>query len=143
LRRWKTPWSSPGQKGDDIAPRFYAARVALTAVPPHVILNFEVIMDTKIKSTMCENEIILTIPEYIAEKCRQNGFEVQKDLKQCLAVRLYQNSIVSIGKAAELAGMDRVEFEYFLSNNNIPISNLTLGDIMADVEKLKDIKAVS
>ncbi|MHC6203769.1 UPF0175 family protein [Breznakiellaceae bacterium SP9] len=77
------------------------------------------------------------------EKCENRGFDIQTDLKQCLAVRLYQSSLVSIGKAAELAGMDRIPFEYFLSNNRIPISNLSLDAVLADAEKIKNIPAVS
>jgi predicted HTH domain antitoxin len=100
-------------------------------------------METIIEAAVQDNKIILELPENIMQGCKEAGFDIQNDIKKCLAVRLYQKSLVSIGKAAELAGMDRVDFEYYLSNNRIPISNLSLEDIMADVEKLKNTRAAS
>ncbi|GHU49636.1 hypothetical protein FACS1894200_08500 [Spirochaetia bacterium] len=86
-------------------------------------------MDSQIESSLQHNILTFIVPPAIIEKC--------------LAVRLYQSSLVSIGKAAELAGMDRIAFEYFLSNNRIPISNLSLDTILADAQKIKDMQAVS
>jgi predicted HTH domain antitoxin len=54
-----------------------------------------------------------------------------------LAVKCYQRSLLSIGKAAELAGMDKVDFEIYLSENKIPVSNLDYSDVYGDLEKLK------
>ena len=54
-----------------------------------------------------------------------------------LAVKCYQLSMLSIGKAAELAGMSRVNFETYLSENKIPVSNLDCSDVPDDLEKLK------
>ena len=54
-----------------------------------------------------------------------------------LAVKCYQLSMLSIGKAAELAGMSRVNFETYLSENKIPVSNLDYSDVSGDLEKLK------
>jgi predicted HTH domain antitoxin len=44
--------------------------------------------------------------------------------------------LLSIGKAAELAGMSKVNFEIHLSENKIPISNLDYSDISSDLKKL-------
>ena len=54
-----------------------------------------------------------------------------------LAVKCYQRSLLSIGKAAELAEMRRVNFEIYLSENKIPVSNLDYSDVSGDLEKLK------
>jgi len=45
--------------------------------------------------------------------------------------------LLSIGKAAELAEMSRVNFEIYLSENKIPVSNLDYSDVSGDLEKLK------
>jgi predicted HTH domain antitoxin len=58
-------------------------------------------------------------------------------MKRYLAILLYQNSAVSIGKAAQLAGMGRTAFEYYLSHNNIPISNLSFEEVMQDAAQVK------
>jgi hypothetical protein len=39
--------------------------------------------------------------------------------------------------------MNRGDFEIFLSENQIPISNLTIADVMADIEKLKSHRQAS
>ncbi|MDR1904809.1 MAG: UPF0175 family protein, partial [Treponema sp.] len=67
--------------------------------------------------------------------------DIQKELKLYLAINLYQKALISIGKAAEISGLSRADFEIFLSDNKIPISNLTIADVMADIEKIKNLKA--
>jgi predicted HTH domain antitoxin len=54
-----------------------------------------------------------------------------------LAAKCYQRSLLSIGKAAELAGMSKAKFEIYLSENKISVSNLDYEDISGDLEKLK------
>lgn len=51
------------------------------------------------------------------------------------AVKHYQRSMLSIGKAAELAGMSRVDFELYLSENKISLSNLDFSDVSGDLKK--------
>jgi predicted HTH domain antitoxin len=58
----------------------------------------------------------------------------EQELKQYLAVKLYQNQSVSIGKAAEIACMDTIEFQYCLAAQKIPISNLSFEQVMADAD---------
>jgi predicted HTH domain antitoxin len=61
----------------------------------------------------------------------------EREAKRLIATKLYLDESVSIGKAAEIAGMDRVAFETYLSARQIPISLLTFEDVMADVEKIR------
>tara|TARA_R110002049_G_scaffold307706_1_gene508994 strand:+ start:2407 stop:2667 length:261 start_codon:yes stop_codon:yes gene_type:complete len=67
--------------------------------------------------------------------------ESEKDLKNrikiTLAIQLYKLQKLTIGKAAQLSGLSRFEFEKELSKNKISISNLTKEDILNDIEKLK------
>ena len=67
--------------------------------------------------------------------------ESEKDLKRrikvILAIQLYELQKLTIGKAAQLSGLSRLDFENELSNNKIPISNLTEQDVLRDIEKLK------
>lgn len=53
-----------------------------------------------------------------------------------LAIQLYKLKKLTIGKAAQLAGLNRFEFEQELSKNEIPVSNLTESDVLKDIEKL-------
>ena len=59
------------------------------------------------------------------------------DIKLSLAIRLYRLQKLTIGKASQIAGLSRFEFETMLSENEIPISNLTMDDVMKDFQKLK------
>ncbi len=61
------------------------------------------------------------------------------DMKHYTAAFLFQKGKLTIGKAAELAGMSRIEFEQFLGNNRLPISNLTIDDIHNDLDLLENI----
>jgi predicted HTH domain antitoxin len=100
-------------------------------------------MDMQIETTLQENEIILKIPQDLEGICREAGSGLGEDLKLYLAINLYQKSLISIGKAAQISGMDRGGFEMFLSENQIPVSNLTIADVMADIEKIKKFRRAS
>lgn len=65
-----------------------------------------------------------------------NKREPEKDIKLAIAIYLYQAQKLSIGKASQLAGFSRLGFENFLSENQIPVSNLSLEEIMNDAQKL-------
>lgn len=59
--------------------------------------------------------------------------------RQLLAVRFYQERVLSLGKAARLAGMDRWDFIEFLSTNQVPVidhSEEELAVEFAAVERL-------
>jgi predicted HTH domain antitoxin len=65
----------------------------------------------------------------------------EQETKRLIATKLYLDESVSIGKAAEIAGMGRVAFETWLSSRQIPISLLALEDVMADAEKIRKLQA--
>lgn len=54
-----------------------------------------------------------------------------------LAIQLYRKQKVTLGKAAQIAGLSRLAFENLLAENNTPISNLGIKDLLSDVEKLR------
>jgi predicted HTH domain antitoxin len=63
--------------------------------------------------------------------------EIKQRIKISLAIRLYKLQKLTIGKAAQVAGLSRLQFETLLSENEISISNLTIEDVIYDIEKLK------
>jgi len=75
------------------------------------------------------NDILLALNE--SEK------DLKSRIKVTLAIQLYKLQKLTIGKAAQLSGLSRFEFEKELSKNKISISNLTKEDILNDIEKLK------
>ena len=81
--------------------------------------------------------ITINIPSDILLALNETEAELQERIKISLAMRLYRLQKLTIGKAAQLSGLSRFEFETMLSDNNIPISNLTISDVMKDSQKLK------
>jgi predicted HTH domain antitoxin len=86
-------------------------------------------MNTQIISIDLPSDILLALNETEAE--------LKQRIKTSLAMRLYKLQKLTIGKAAQLSGLPRFEFETLLSENEIPISNLTIRDVMDDSKKIK------
>jgi predicted HTH domain antitoxin len=81
--------------------------------------------------------ITIDFPSDILLALNATEAELKHSIKTSLAMRFYRLQKLTIGKAAQLSGLSRFEFETLLSENEIPISNLTLGDVMDDIQKLK------
>lgn len=86
-------------------------------------------MSTQTISVDFPNDILLALNE--------SESDLKKRIKLTLAIHLYKLQKLTIGKAAQLSGMTRFEFEKELSKNKISISNLNEEDILSDIEKLK------
>jgi predicted HTH domain antitoxin len=63
--------------------------------------------------------------------------ELKQNIRTSLAMRSYKLQKLTIGKAAQLSGISRFEFETLLSENEIPISNLTIDDVINDSKKFR------
>ena len=81
--------------------------------------------------------ITIDLPSDILLALNITETELKYNIKTSLAMRLYKMQKLTIGKAAQLSGLSRFEFETLLSENEIPISNLTFSDVMDDNQKLK------
>ena len=81
--------------------------------------------------------IEVELPSDILLALNEDELGVQKEIKLSYAMRLYQLQKLTIGKAAQLAGISRFEFENKLADNQIQISNLNYEDVLADLEKLR------
>ena len=81
--------------------------------------------------------ITIDFPSDILLALNSTEAELKQSVKTSLAIRLYRLQKLTIGKAAQLSGMSRFEFETVLSENEIPISNITISDVLADIQKLK------
>jgi predicted HTH domain antitoxin len=64
--------------------------------------------------------LMLEIPDSVARALRLPPKEQRRHLKTELAVSLYAQGILTLGKACELAGMSKIEFGLLLSRRNIP-----------------------
>ena len=82
-------------------------------------------------------KISIDFPSDIFLALNETESEIKQHIKLLMAVRFYKLGKLTIGKAAQLAGLSRLQFETILSENEIPISNLTIEDVTADIEKFK------
>lgn len=86
---------------------------------------------------MAQRVVHIDLPDDLLNLLNESEQEFGTRVKRSLAMHLYTQEIVSIGKAAEIAGMSRLAFENLLSDHYIPISLLGVSDVEADVRKLK------
>lgn len=86
---------------------------------------------------MNTQSITIDIPSDLLLALNETETEFKQGIKISLAIRLYRLQKLTIGKAAQLCGLSRFQFETVLSENDVPISNLTINDMLNDIEKLK------
>jgi len=76
------------------------------------------------------------IPESIMLSLKIPDSELKERLKVELAIRLYQKSILGFGKARELAGLNKWQFQEILSKEDIPL-NYDIEELERDLETLR------
>lgn len=90
-----------------------------------------------ILTKMNKQEITIELPSDIYLTLNETENELKENIKISLAIRLYKLKKLTLGKAAQIAGLTRYEFENILVENDVPISNLTAEDVLEDTRKLK------
>jgi len=73
------------------------------------------------------------IPESVAQSLRLPESEIQSRLRSELALALYAQGILDLGKASELAGVSRLVFAAIASQRNIPL-HYTEDELTQDLE---------
>ncbi|MDQ6764307.1 MAG: UPF0175 family protein [Bacteroidota bacterium] len=86
---------------------------------------------------MNSQTITIDFPGDILLALNESESDLKKRIKLTLAIQLYEFQKLTIGKAAQLSGVPRLEFETELSKKKISISNLVENDILNEIEKLK------
>ncbi len=81
--------------------------------------------------------IHIDLPSDILLTLNESEKELKKRIKIALAIQLYVQQKVTIGKAAQIADLSRLQFETVLSEYHIPISLLGVDEVLADAKKLK------
>jgi predicted HTH domain antitoxin len=70
------------------------------------------------------------------------GFENEAAFRLEMAIWLFQQERVSLGKAAELAGLNRFDFEAELKRRNLPAYVYTEEMFQQDLETIKILPAL-
>jgi len=83
--------------------------------------------------------IPVDIPSDLLVALNESEQELKSHFQTATAMMLFQEGKLTIGKAIQLSGLTRFEFEKSLAKNKIPVSKLDLDQIMSDAEKLRDL----
>jgi len=86
-------------------------------------------------------EAILTYPEGFPQLLKMSDTEFVEELRFLAAAKLYELGRLSSGKAAQLAGMGRIEFLYALVRVGVPAINLRDEEIDAEIDAAKELAA--
>jgi predicted HTH domain antitoxin len=79
------------------------------------------------------------IPPDVMIALNESEQELKSHFQVSIAMMLFQEGKLTLGKAIQLSGMTRYEFEKALAKNKIPISDLRIEQINSDVDKLNDL----
>ena len=83
--------------------------------------------------------IKVDIPSDLLVALNESEQELKSHFQTATAMMLYQEGKLTIGKAIQLSGLSRFEFEKSLAKNRISVSKLDVDQIMSDAEKLSDL----
>jgi len=78
---------------------------------------------------MTLQKILIDLPSDILLTLNESESNLKKLIKSSFAIQLYLQQKVTIGKAAQIAEMSRLEFESFLSKHEISISTLNIEEV--------------
>ncbi|NUM37023.1 MAG: UPF0175 family protein [Candidatus Brocadiae bacterium] len=84
-------------------------------------------------------KMTLDYPEDILLALNETSEEFSKRLKILGAVKLYELSKLSLGKASELAGMDKISFIAELDKCKVPVIKYPLESLKQEIDTLKDL----
>ncbi|MBP1912569.1 UPF0175 family protein [Thermococcus stetteri] len=81
-------------------------------------------------------EVTFVIPSDLSRILRVDEKQLPKLVRIYLAVELYREGVVSLGKAAEIAGVSKAEMMEILASKGVPLS-YTEEDLQEDIETLE------
>jgi predicted HTH domain antitoxin len=86
-------------------------------------------------------QVVLTYPDDLARAVQLTEEELAFQIRLMAALKMFELGKLSSGKAAELAGLSRVEFLEACGRYHVPVFNYNAedleGELRADVEALQ------
>jgi Uncharacterised protein family (UPF0175) len=73
-------------------------------------------------------EIILRIPDDVAQRLAVGGGDVSRLALEALALRAYREQTLTLYEVAEMLGLSRVKTEDFLVRHHVPLPAITAAD---------------
>ena len=87
-------------------------------------------------------EVKIKVPHEVLLNLHKSPGETAEDIRRQAAIRYYKKRALSLGKAADLAGMSRFEFIDYLRFNDEPVFQYTdeeLEEIKRDAAELDKV----
>jgi predicted HTH domain antitoxin len=85
---------------------------------------------------MKTTELRLDIPAEILYTLNETKNDFIKKMKFYTALELCRLQKISAGKAAELAGMQKIDFIFELGKHDVPVINYEIDDFLEEVEAM-------
>ena len=79
----------------------------------------------------------VSIPDEILESARMS----EAELRQEIAVLLFEKDRITLAQASVLAGMDRLRFQHLLASRGIPV-HYDVEDFEEDLATLRDLRRI-
>ena len=85
---------------------------------------------------MITTELIFSVPEDILYTLNETKNDFINTMKFYTAMELYKLQKLSMGKASELAGMNKIDFMFELGKYDIPAINYDADDFQDEVARI-------
>jgi len=85
------------------------------------------------------SSVMIEIEEPLAALLHQTNQPVQQAGREMIVLELYRRGTISSGRAAELLGMDRIDFIQHASRLGIPYFSLTKDEWEAEMASLESL----
>ncbi len=82
---------------------------------------------------MMTTELRVRVPEDILYTLNETKYEFIKTMKFYTAIELYKMHKLSLGKASELANMNKIDFLFELGKYDIPVINYDTEDFQDEI----------
>ena len=76
----------------------------------------------------------VTIPDDVVQASRMT----ETELRQEIAVLLFQRERITLARAAQLAGMNQLQFQHLLASRQIPV-HYDVAEFEADLRTLQEL----
>ena len=86
-------------------------------------------------------QAVLAYPKGFPQMLKMSDAAFVDELHFMAAAKLYELGRISSGKAARLAGLERVEFLYRLAQIGVPAINLCDEEVEAEVQAARELAA--
>lgn len=94
---------------------------------------------------MMDNNMVVVetmLPKDIFNALQANGVfksDLAKETRYLLALRFYRDRVLSLGRAARLAGLSRWDFVEYLSVNKIPVFDYSQEELAQEFDAVNDL----